>query len=658
MPTAPQPSPPAAPPSTGAVNEMSTAPQPSPPAAQRSTLGAEAVQRLLGLRSRYLAQQLMTALDPWHAGFSTAADFHAMAQTMIDAPMERKLAFLFRLHDGDGDGRIDREELDRMLHIGLAENGVVLARDDAQRLLTAMTSEADVDRDESLSFDEFRRIIERRPALQARMAEQGVALLRPRSRAAGPRSRGREAVGWVRRWGVLGTWLALFVAVNLWLFVGAFAAYRAAGATLWVQIARGCGACLDLDGPLLLVPMLRHLWTAVRRTWWERVLPLDDVVGIHRLIGEVVFGLSLVHAAAHLINIATSDAPLRSPANDTGFALLAVLVLIWLCARDRVRAAGHFELFHRVHALYWLWFAVALVHGPVLWVWLLAPGLGFIAERTLRRSLVRPPVKLLEARPLASGVTLLRFARPPDFTYDPGDFVFVRLPAVARFEWHPFTLTSAPEEPDALSVHVRSLGNWTAAVRERFTAPDRHEGLMVHIDGPYGTPSVHIRECEHVVTIAAGIGVTPFASVLRSLQLQRSAGVAGFQLRRLHFVWISREQDSFEWFTRLLGELERADADGWLDIHIYFTAARPDMDGSVLELARTILHDTTGIDLITGLRSRTHFGRPDFRALLASFAGEPKLAAPSVFFCGPVPLARDISSTCQSLGLSFRYERF
>jgi hypothetical protein len=57
-------------------------------------------------------------------------------------------------------------------------------------------------------------------------------------------------------------------------------------------------------------------------------------------------------------------------------------------------------------------------------------------------------------------------------------------------------------------------------------------------------------------------------------------------------VWISREQDSFEWFTRLLGELEARNADGWLDIHIYFTAARPDMDGSMLELARTILHET------------------------------------------------------------------
>lgn len=637
--------------------EPQPSPPPAPPAAQRG-LDDEAVQKLLGLRSRYLARRVLAAIDPERTGFATAAEFHAAARTLIDAPVDRKLAFLFRLHDDDGDGRIDREELERMLHIGLAEHGIVLPRDGADRLLAAMLGEADVDRDGALSFAEFRRVVEQRPALQARMAEQGVALLRPHAPRGRRRSEYLEALGWIRRWGVLGTWLALFIGLNLWLFAGAFMAYRAQGANLWVQLARGCGACLNLDGPLLLVPMLRHLWTAVRRTRWERILPLDETVGIHKLVGEVVFGLSVVHTVAHLINVAVSDAPLSSRANITGAALLVLLLLIWLCARDRVRASGHFELFHWVHATYWLWFVIAVMHGPVFWIWLLAPALAYIAERALRRSLLRAPVKLLEARPLPSGVTMLRFERPPGFHYDPGDFVYLRVPAVARREWHPFTLTSAPEQPDTLTVHVRSLGNWTTALRERFAAAGSHAGQLVHVDGPYGTPSVHIQECEHVVTIAAGIGVTPFASVLQSLRLRRARGGAEFRLRRLHFVWISREQDSFEWFTQLLGELEASDDGGWLDIHIYFTAARPDMDGSVVELARTILHESTGIDLITGLHSRTHFGRPEFHALLGAFAAEPGLPPPNVFFCGPVALARGLANTCQSLGLTFRYERF
>ena len=40
---------------------------------------------------------------------------------------------------------------------------------------------------------------------------------------------------------------------------------------------------------------------------------------------------------------------------------------------------------------------------------------------------------------------------------------------------------------------------------------------QVDIDGPYGTPSSHIFHATHAVLIAAGIGVTPFASILQSI---------------------------------------------------------------------------------------------------------------------------------------------
>lgn len=41
--------------------------------------------------------------------------------------------------------------------------------------------------------------------------------------------------------------------------------------------------------------------------------------------------------------------------------------------------------------------------------------------------------------------------------------------------------------------------------------------LQVFIDGPYGSPFTHIFQAEHAVLIGAGIGVTPFASILQSV---------------------------------------------------------------------------------------------------------------------------------------------
>ena len=41
--------------------------------------------------------------------------------------------------------------------------------------------------------------------------------------------------------------------------------------------------------------------------------------------------------------------------------------------------------------------------------------------------------------------------------------------------------------------------------------------MQCYIDGPYGTPTRRIFASEHAVLIGAGIGITPFASILQSI---------------------------------------------------------------------------------------------------------------------------------------------
>ena len=39
----------------------------------------------------------------------------------------------------------------------------------------------------------------------------------------------------------------------------------------------------------------------------------------------------------------------------------------------------------------------------------------------------------------------------------------------------------------------------------------------MYVDGPYGSPSSRIFTVSHAVLVGAGIGVTPFASILQSV---------------------------------------------------------------------------------------------------------------------------------------------
>jgi predicted ferric reductase len=48
---------------------------------------------------------------------------------------------------------------------------------------------------------------------------------------------------------------------------------------------------------------------------------------------------------------------------------------------------------------------------------------------------------------LPSRVTQLVIQKPVNFHFQPGDYVYANFPSIASSEWHPFTISSAPETP-------------------------------------------------------------------------------------------------------------------------------------------------------------------------------------------------------------------
>ena len=56
----------------------------------------------------------------------------------------------------------------------------------------------------------------------------------------------------------------------------------------------------------------------------------------------------------------------------------------------------------------------------------------------------------------------MSLTRPEYFNYQPGDYIFLKVPAIAKYEWHPFTISSSPEQQDFIGLHIRSVGTWTS----------------------------------------------------------------------------------------------------------------------------------------------------------------------------------------------------
>lgn len=609
----------------------------------------------LGLSSQYLARRFFAVLDEDRDGRMSRSELVRAIERLADGTPVEKLRFAFDVHDEDLNGAIDRTELQRMMHIAVSDNGLLVDDAAVDDLVTAMFRHADSNEDGRIDFGEFRAALEHFPGVLEHMT---LGDLRWLGIGAGTPETTSAFDGGLRALAMThGAWVVLvlvYLVANALMFWGAWSRYGEAGAHPLIQVARGCGACLNLNAALIFVPMMRRGLSWLGRTRFGRVL-IDDHVAFHRLVGSAAFYFGIAHMFAHLLNYARSQgipAGLGTFAGATGAVLFVVHAVMWLFARDRVRRSQRFELFQVTHWLYPVWALVILLHGPMMWLWMGVPLGLFALDRLSRRVFA---TQVVSADPLSSGVTRLTVRRPDQLAFCAGDYAFVRIPELAKLEWHPFTISSAPERADEFTLHVRTAGDWTGALRE--LAEGDSAPFPIEIDGPYGTPSAHIFDSKVAILVGAGIGVTPFASVLESLVERRRRGDVPVSLERVYFVWVSRDQASFEWFAELLHRLELEEPE-LFGIHIFMDAGRTDISTTVLRVAMDVLYATTREDLITGLRSRTTLGAPDWKGLFEQVRSRHAPDRVDVFFCGPPGLARKVESAATKTGCPFRQEHF
>jgi NADPH oxidase 5 len=638
------------------------------------------LQKALGLQSEFLAGRVLECFDKDKNGFITLDEFLGGVRTLIFGSDRDKLHFAFRLHDQDGDGFIDFTELFRIIAISMAESDIrERPSQSLDRLAHAVFAKADLDGDGRISFDEFEAIVKARPALLWRMTRsEAIWVLPNEDLLAWLDDRGARLKRRLSPTGDGGWPPVLFVLGWALATAGIFVAALLLGPARlaqnpWTKIGKALTLPIDFNGALILVPMMRRLLTRIRATRLGRFVPIDDAVDFHRLVGHTLFALAVTHSAAFVVAFALGHG--RSALAHfflqsrglTGAVLLAVFTVMWLFALSFIRRTRHFELFYFTHLLYVVWLGLAIAHAPAFLWWAGVPLGGFVVEQLLRAFQRGAKSAVVSLRALRSGVTRLEIERPKGFSFGAGDYVFLKLPAIAPHEWHPFTISSAPERA-TLGFHVRSLGNWTGALRALAEHTPDPPGLVARVDGPYGSPTTHVFDTRFAVMIGAGIGVTPFASVLESIVLRHNAHSSADpksqppgrppRIEKLHFYWLNRDQYSFEWFAALLHHLEQIDKDLLLDIHLCMTGGRTGATALGLELAREILHASGESDIVTGLRTHTHLGAPDWDAELSELCAAHHPEPVEVYFCGPPGLGAKIRRVCKRLGMPFREERF
>ncbi|KAJ7148803.1 NADPH oxidase isoform 1 [Mycena crocata] len=485
-----------------------------------------------------------------------------------------------------------------------------------------------------------------------------------------------------------------------------------------VWISRGAGLVLAFDGALILIPLLRNIIRVIRpKLAW--LFPADENLWFHRQVAYSMAFWTMVHTTGHYVNFINVERTqvrkeyalqihYTQAGGFTGHFMLLIMLLMYTTATSKVRNQC-FEAFWYTHHLAFFFMLGLYTHatgcfvrdtvdpaytktfpfyttehclGYLSWRYTIWPGILYFGERVYREYRGRRATRLSRVLVHPSGAMELRIVKP-SFKYTPGQWLFLQVPELSRWQWHPFTITSAPDDP-YVSIHVRQVGDFTYALGDRLgvgpsvvaamtksamKGSDKDEkaagfrgefveldsstaGNMpaVRIDGPYGAPAEDVFDVEVAVLIGAGIGVTPFASILKHIWYRQRKGNLG-TLRRVEFFWVCRDAPSFGWFQSLLSEVEASQADpNFLRINVYLTQKiSEDM------LWNIAVNDAgAAYDPLTLLRTRTMFGRPDWMTIYGQISqaiqegqyipgtSEQLKTTVGTYFCGPTPLAKVI----------------
>ncbi|XP_056397254.1 NADPH oxidase 1 isoform X1 [Hyla sarda] len=280
-------------------------------------------------------------------------------------------------------------------------------------------------------------------------------------------------------------------------------------------------------------------------------------------------------------------------------------------------------------------------NDPMTWKWIIAPIIIYILERFLRFCRSQQRVVIIKTVSHPSKVLEIQMQKR-GFRMEVGQYIFINCPSVSRLEWHPFTLTSAPEE-DMFSVHIRSAGDWTESLikifHEMADNPPRLE-----VDGPFGTASEDVFKYEVSMLVGAGIGVTPFASILKSIWYKLQNEDHRLKTKKIYFYWICRETGAFAWFADLLRSLEQemitSGKDGFLNYRLFLTS----WDSSIA--GHAIINFDVATDAVTGLKQKTSYGRPIWENEFSSVADAHPRSTVGVFLCGPQALGKTLQQCC------------
>ncbi|XP_002281695.1 putative respiratory burst oxidase homolog protein H [Vitis vinifera] len=668
-------------------------------------------------------------------------------EDMTDRDLDSRLQIFFDMCDKNGDGKLSEDEVKEVIMLSASTNKLSNLKQHAAEYAALIMEELDPDNHGHIEMWQLETLLrgmvggsEEGPKFNKRAQTLSRTMIPKKYRTPVSKhlSKTQEFLqdNWKRVWLV-----TLWLSINLTLFIWKFNQYKTKKAFkimgYCLCTAKGAAETLKFNMALILIPVCRRTLTKLRSTFLSALIPFDDNINFHKLIALAIAIGVFIHTIMHV----TCDFPrliscpprkfrrilgpqfnfkqptygdlLESITGTTGILMIVMMSFSFTLATHSFRRnviklpwpfhhlAG-FNAFWYAHHLLVLVYVLLVIHGYFLilsrnwymkttWMYVMVPVLFYASERTLTSVHEHNhQVGIIKATIYTGNVLALYMTKPPGFKYKSGMYLFVKCPDVSNFEWHPFSITSAPGN-DYLSVHIRTLGDWTTEIKNRFakvceppSAQPKKGALMrmetraatetgdvqagfprIIIKGPYGAPAQNYKKYDILLLIGLGIGATPFISIMKDLlnDIKPNDSDSSYSdaheatkkgPERVYFYWVTREQGSFEWFKGVMNDVAEYDHGHMIEMHNYLTSMYEEGDArsALIAMVQSLQHAKNGVDVVSESRIKAHFARPNWKKVFSHLASTHQSAKIGVFYCGSPTLAKPLRQLCKEFSLN------
>ncbi len=324
-------------------------------------------------------------------------------------------------------------------------------------------------------------------------------------------------------------------------------------------------AVAKLNAFMAISTLSLNFFLSTRLTFFEKIFNgLDRMYRVHKAVGRTSLLFIIIHPLFLMISRYQHVDVIRSYVLPFGsFEIAAGVLSVYLfliLLSLTVAFTLPYHWWHNSHKLFGIVLLLAGFHAvvagsdigayPLLRFWVIflctLGVVSWVYMLLLYKKIGPKYTTVVQKIDHFKDVTEIQFKKPLEFTYQPGQFIFVRFPRFEGYkELFPFSLSSDPSQK-TLRISVKRTGDFTSQ-----KMPHIKQGDTAILMGPYGTfGESYLKHDKDMLWIAGGIGITPFLSLAK----HESKNLSG---RTIVLIWAVKDKAEGFHDKELHAEAER-----------------------------------------------------------------------------------------------------